>query len=239
MKVALYARVSTDDKVQDPETQLYALRQFCQDADYEVYQEYVDRARARDFAHRKAWQQLQKDARRRKFKVVLVFRLDRAFRSVRECLNCLEDWQERGITFKSLKEDVIDTTTGQGRFMLEVLAAVAELESSMISERVKAGITRVKAQGNSFGRKPLNIPVINVCDALRSHSDIVSAAQELNCSKAYIYKRLGEYGTNPKDVIEGRWQPPEVITEGPASKSKNGAKMGQGFVTAGKRGGGG
>jgi len=155
VKVALYARVSTDDKEQDPETQLYALRQFCQDAGHEVYQEYVDRARAKDYVHRKAWRQLQKDARQHKFKALLVFRLDRAFRSVRECLNCLEDWQERGIAFRSLKEDAIDTTTSQGRFMLEVLAAVAELESAIIGERVSAGMARAKAQGNSIGRKPL------------------------------------------------------------------------------------
>ena len=141
-KIALYARVSTDDKDQDPETQLYALRQFCLDAAWDIYREYVDRARAKDYTRRQAWQQLQKDARMRKFGVVLVFRLDRAFRSVRECVNCLEDWQGRGITFKSIKEDVIDTTSSQGRFILHIMAAVAELESSVIGERVAAGMAR-------------------------------------------------------------------------------------------------
>ena len=63
MKVALYARVSTDDKEQNPETQLFAMRNLCRDAGWEVHQEYVDRARAKDYLHRKAWQQLQKDAR--------------------------------------------------------------------------------------------------------------------------------------------------------------------------------
>jgi len=236
MKVALYARVSTDDKEQNPETQLFALRRFCQDAEHEVYQEYVDHARAKDYVHRKAWRQLQKDARQHKFKLVLVFRLDRAFRSVRECLNVLEDWQERGIAFRSLKEDAIDTTTGQGRFMLQVLAAVAELESSMISERVRAGMARAKAQGCSFGRKPLALPVINVYDALRGTSSVPLAAERLGCSRAYIYKRLGEYETTPKDVIEGRWKPPEDVTEDSASESKIGAKPGEGFVTAGERG---
>ena len=236
MKVALYARVSTDDRDQNPETQLFALRGFCQDAGHEVYQEYVDHARAKDYVHRKAWRQLQKEARQHKFKLVLVFRLDRAFRSVRECLNVLEDWHERGIGFRSLKEDMIDTTTGQRRFMLEVLAAVAELESSMIGERVRAGMARAKAQGNSFGRKPFNIPVINVYDALRSTSSVPLAAQRLGCSRAYIYKRLGDYETNPKDVIEGRWKPPEVVTEDSAGESKIGAKPGEGFVTPGKSG---
>jgi len=147
IKVAMYARVSTDDKEQNPETQLYALRNFCRDADWQVYKEYVDLARARDYKHRTAWQQLQKDARQHKFKAVLVFRLDRAFRSVRECVNLVEDWYDRGIRFKSVAEDVIDTTTAQGRFILQIMAAIAELESSIIGDRVAAGMARAKAEG--------------------------------------------------------------------------------------------
>jgi len=54
IKVAMYARVSTNDKEQDPETQLYALRNFCHDADWQVYKEYIDQARARDYKHRTA-----------------------------------------------------------------------------------------------------------------------------------------------------------------------------------------
>ncbi|MFA7218200.1 MAG: recombinase family protein, partial [Dehalococcoidales bacterium] len=131
MSVALYARVSTDDKNQNPETQLYALRNYCSSAGLEIYREYVDYARAKDWKRRKSWTELQKDARQRKFKTVLVFRLDRAFRSVKECVNLVEDWYERGITFKSLSEDVIDTTTSSGRFILQIMAAIAEIESSI------------------------------------------------------------------------------------------------------------
>ena len=103
IKVGLYARVSTEDKNQDPETQLYALRQFCETAGWGTYQEYVDKARAKDYMNGRQWQQLRRDACQRKFEVVLVFRLDRAFWSVQECVNCLEGWHERGIAFKSLR----------------------------------------------------------------------------------------------------------------------------------------
>jgi DNA invertase Pin-like site-specific DNA recombinase len=159
MKVALYARVSTDDKEQNPETQLLALRNFCTDMEWEISGEYVDMARAKDYKRRLQWQQLRKDARMRKFKIVLVFRLDRAFRSVRECLNTLEEWKERGIAFKSLREDVIDTSSSMGNFMIQVLAAVAELESSMISDRVTAGMARAKSQGKQLGRPPVTAQV--------------------------------------------------------------------------------
>jgi DNA invertase Pin-like site-specific DNA recombinase len=231
MKVALYARVSTDDKEQAPETQLYALRQFCRDANYEVYQEYVDQARAKDYARRKSWQQLLKDARQYKFKLVLVFRLDRAFRSVRECVNNLEDWHERGIGFKSIKEDMIDTSTSQGKFMLQIIAAMAELESSIIGDRVRAGMARAKSQGNTFGRKPLAIPLQTIYNTLQEALNTTRAAKQLGCHRTYINKRLREYGVLPKDVIEGRWKPPEGTDETAVAETKIEPKIGEGFVT--------
>jgi len=207
VKVALYARVSTDDKEQNPDTQLYALRTFCRDAGWEIHQEYVDRARAKDYKHREAWQQLQKDARQHKFKAVLVFRLDRAFRSVRECVNLVEDWYDRGIRFKSVAEDVIDTTTAQGRFILQIMAAIAELESSIIGDRVAAGMARAKAEGKPIGRKLLAVSVISLCDALQHSSSVEQAAEKLGCSWTYIYKELAKLGTTPRDVIKGCWKP--------------------------------
>jgi len=207
-KAGLYARVSQEDKNQDPETQLYALRLFCKAAGWEIYHEYIDKARAKDYKNRRQWEQLQSDARQRKFKVVLVFRLDRAFRSVRECVNCLDDWHGRGIAFKSMGEDVIDTTTSQGMFVLHIMAAVAELESAVIGERVTAGMARAKSQGKRVGRKPLNIPVVNICNALREGASTAAAARELKCSRSYIMKELDKYEAVPEDVIKGRWWPP-------------------------------
>ncbi|MBA7518275.1 hypothetical protein ES705_10344 [subsurface metagenome] len=226
MKVALYARVSTDDKEQNPETQLLALRNFCQDAGWEIHQEYVDYARAKDYKHREAWQQLQKDARQHKFKVVLVFRLDRAFRSVRECVNLVEDWYDRGIRFKSVAEDVIDTTTAQGRFILQIMAAIAELESSIIGDRVAAGMARAKAEGKHIGRKLLNLSVISIYDALREYSSAGLAAEKLGCSRAYIYAELAKFGTTPRDVIEGRWKPPARPRKSQPAKLKTSQKSG-------------
>jgi len=225
VKVALYARVSTDDKEQNPETQLYALRNFCRDAGWEIHQEYVDRARAKDYKHREAWQQLQKDARQHKFKAVLVFRLDRAFRSVKECVNLVEDWYDRGIKFKSVAEDVIDTTTAQGRFILQIMAAIAELESSIIGDRVAAGMARARAEGKPIGRKLLGVSVITLYDALRDSGKVGPAAERIGCSRAYIYAELAKFGTTPKDVIEGRWEPPARPRKSQPPKLKTSQKL--------------
>ncbi len=138
MKVALYARVSTADREQNPETQLMHLRDFCRAQGWEIYREYVDRASALDVAHRTAWRDLLDDAAKGKFKVVLVFKLDRAFRSVKHMHDTLAIWDILGISFTSLREQ-FDTSTALGRLLLNLLAALAEFELEMIRERVKAG----------------------------------------------------------------------------------------------------
>lgn len=208
MKAALYARVSTDDKDQNPETQLLVMRQFCRDAGHEIYQEYVDQARARDWVRRIAWAQLQRDAHQHKFQAVLVVHLDRAFRTVRECCNTLEDWQERGIGFRVIRQDAIDTTTSMGRFALHVLAAAAELESALIGERVAAGISRVQASGHHWGRPALNMGATAICNALLEAGTVSGAARKLDCSRAYIHKVLLAQKHTPAEVLAGKWVPP-------------------------------
>jgi DNA invertase Pin-like site-specific DNA recombinase len=191
MKAALYARVSTDDKGQNPETQLLQLRAYLARTGWELYNVYIDEARAKDYKHRTAWRELQRAARQRLFNVVIVFRLDRAFRTVRECCNEIAEWDALGIKFVATSQQ-IDTTTPQGMFFVHMLAAVAELESSMISDRVTAGMARAKSEGKRIGRKPLAITSQTICEALAGcNGSRSTAAKLLGCSVPYIYKVLG------------------------------------------------
>ena len=151
MKVALYARVSTSDKDQEPETQLMPLRDFCQAQGWQVCREYVDEAPPNDLAHRVQWRQLLDDAAKRRFSVVLVFKLDRAFRSVKHMHDTLAAWEIVGVSFKSLREQ-FDTSTALGRLLLNLLAALVEFELELIRERVKAGMDRARRQGKKIGR---------------------------------------------------------------------------------------
>ncbi len=151
MKVAVYARVSTSDKEQNPETQLLPLRDFCRAQGWEVYREYVDQAPANDLAHRNAWRELLDDAAKRRFSIVLVFRLDRGFRSVKHMHDTLAAWELVGVSFKSLREQ-FDTSTALGRLLLNLLASLAEFELEIIRERVKAGMDRARRQGRQIGR---------------------------------------------------------------------------------------
>ena len=151
MKVALYSRVSTSDKDQNPETQKMLMRDFCQAQGWEVWGEYVDHAPANDLAHRVQWRQLLDDAAKRKFSVVLVFKLDRAFRSVKHMHDTLAAWGVVGVSFKSIREQ-FDTSTALGRLLLNLLASLAEFELELIRERVKAGMDRARRQGRRIGR---------------------------------------------------------------------------------------
>ena len=154
MRVAVYARVSTIDKDQDPETQLLVLRDYCRANDWTIVNEYVDKAPANDLLHRTAWRSLLDDAGKRKFQTVLVFKLDRAFRSVKHMHDTLAVWEIVGVSFRSVREQ-FDTTTAVGRLTLNLLAALAEFELEMIRERVKAGMDRARRQGKRIGRPPV------------------------------------------------------------------------------------
>lgn len=152
MRIALYARVSTHDKDQDPDTQLYRLRDFTHSkSGWKIVKEYVDVASATDLGHRTSWRRLLDDAVKRKFDAVLVFRLDRAFRSVKHMHDTLAVWEPLGVGFLSAQEG-FETTTPLGRILLNLLASLAEFELEMIRERVKAGMERAQKQGRTVGR---------------------------------------------------------------------------------------
>jgi DNA invertase Pin-like site-specific DNA recombinase len=157
MKVALYARVSTDDKNQEPETQLLQLRDYCQRQGWEIFDEFHDYAPAADLGKRVAWRMMLDQAAIKEFDLLLVFRLDRAFRSVLEGVQTLERLKAWDIGFRSYSEPYIDTTTVMGEAMFTISAAWAQLERGIIGERVKAGMARAAAEGKAIGRPGLEI----------------------------------------------------------------------------------
>ena len=182
MRVALYARVSTRDKDQNPETQLMRLRDFVAvHPDWHVTKEYVDVASANALGHRTAWKALTDDAIKHKFDAVLVFKLDRAFRSVKHMHDTLAVWEPLNIGFLSAQEG-FDTTTALGRLLLNLLASLAEFELEMIRERVTAGMDRAKRQGKRIGRPKL----VEDPDTARRLNQAVRAVQtgELSYRKA-------------------------------------------------------
>jgi len=151
MRVALYARVSTNNGQQSPEMQLSELREYCQRRGWEIVSEYVDAGFSGAKDSRPELNRLLTDAHRRHFDAVVVWKFDRFARSVSHLLRALEAFQALGIHFVSLSESV-DTSTPAGKMVFTVLGAVAELERSLIVERVRAGLRHARAKGKRLGR---------------------------------------------------------------------------------------
>jgi len=151
---AIYARVSTLNKGQDPQMQLRELRDYSKKRGWKIYEEYVDKGISGAKDSRPALDRLVTDAHKRKFDVLVVWKFDRFARSVSHLLKALETFGSLGIEFVSLSEQ-IDTSTPTGKMVFTVLGAVAELERSLIVERVRAGIRNAKAKGTRIGRPPL------------------------------------------------------------------------------------
>ncbi len=153
-RVAIYARVSTLEKGQDPETQLLQLREFAQRRGFEVTGEYVDYASGKT-EQREQYKTMLDLVRKRQIEVVLVWRYDRFARSTQALVNALNEFRSLGVDFISYQEN-IDTTTPQGELIFSIMASLAQFESALISERVKAGMARAKAQGKRISRPKLN-----------------------------------------------------------------------------------
>ena len=127
-RVGIYGRVSTSDREQDPETQLLPLREFVQTQAWETFREYVDHAPATDLAHRSAWREVLDDASKRRFDLLLVWRMDRAFRSVLDAANTLERLRTWGVGLRSYSEPWLDTTSPFGEALYYITVAYAQLE---------------------------------------------------------------------------------------------------------------
>jgi DNA invertase Pin-like site-specific DNA recombinase len=187
-RAALYLRVSTLD--QHPETQLLDLRQMASQRGYEIGQEYTDRISGAK-ARRPGLDAMMRDARRGQFDVVLVWACDRIARSTKHFLEVLDELNRLNIEFISFREQ-IDTAGPLGRAVVVIIGVVAELERSLIIERVRAGMRRAKLEGQHIGRKalPLDRAAIHR-DRQQGHS-LGQLAKSYLVSRTTIHRVLGE-----------------------------------------------
>lgn len=191
MKVALYARVSTSDKGQDPQMQLRELREHCQRRGWNVTNEYVDIGVSGSKDSRPELNKLMADAKRRKLDAVLVWKLDRFGRSLKHLINALAEFESLGVAFISLKES-LDLTTPAGRLMFGIISAMAEFERDLIRERVRAGIANRRAKGFRVGRKPTSIDPARL-QALRLEGQTIrQIALAVGCSRSLVHKTLSD-----------------------------------------------
>lgn len=188
-RAALYLRVSTLE--QNSESQGIELRQFARQRGYEVTQEYVDHGVSGTKVRRPALDQLLKDAHRRKFDAVLVWSCDRLARSTKHFLEVLDDLNEHGIQFHSQRE-AIDTDGPLGRAIVVIISAIAELERSLIVERVRAGMRRAKLEGRRIGRTPLDVDRTALVRDRLSGMSLTNVAKKYGLSRASVVRFVHE-----------------------------------------------
>ena len=199
MRVAIYARVSTTDRDQEPETQLLPLRDFAAAQGWSIAEEYVDRASATDLRGRAAWRRLLDDAARRRVDVILCWKLDRAFRSVAHMAQTVEQLRRWKAGLRSYSEPWLDTSGASpvADLMLNILASFAQFERALIAERVRAGMDRARRQGKHVGRpRKVNGEWTTLEPDVRSgRTSRTEAARRLGVSVRTVARLLGQKGS--------------------------------------------
>jgi DNA invertase Pin-like site-specific DNA recombinase len=189
MRAAIYARVSTTNHGQDVTLQTRELEQFARARGWEIAGEYVDAGVSGTKDSRPELNRLIADAHKRRFDVVCVWRFDRFARSVSHLLRALETFKALGIEFVSFSEQM-DTSTPGGKMVFTVLAAVAELERSLIVERVRAGLRNARAKGKTLGRPRVVVDAARVIRLRSQGRTIREIADALGVSRSLVHKTL-------------------------------------------------
>ena len=196
MKATIYARVSTANNSQDPEVQLRELREYCQRRGWEIASEFMDVGVSGSKDSRPQLNRLMADAHRRRFDAVVVWKFDRFARSVSHLLRALETFKALGIEFVSLSEQV-DTSTPTGRMIFTVLGAVAELERSLIAERVRAGLRNARAKGKRLGRPRMNVDAARIARLRRTGASWAEISAQLGIGATTARRVVSSLAKNP------------------------------------------
>jgi DNA invertase Pin-like site-specific DNA recombinase len=212
MRAALYMRVSTLD--QNPESQLHDLLQLAQQRDWEIVGRYIDHGISGTRTRRPGLDQMMADARRGKFDVVVCWACDRMARSVRHFLEVLDELNHVNVAFVSFREQ-IDTAGPLGRALMVIVGAIAELERSLIIERVRAGMRRAKLEGRHIGRMPIEVDLAAM-HRDRSHGmSLREVAKAHRISKTTVARLLKQAGGT---VPQGPSQTSSQVVESTQAK---------------------
>lgn len=206
--VALYARVSTEEQKENFSLagQMEILRKTAAEKNYHIYEEYIDGGFSGTTMERPAFKKMLSDAKKRKFQLVLVYKLDRFFRNNRALLTVSDDLEKSGVGIKSVTEP-FDTSNHLGKFILSLFGSLAQLERDTFMERSKMGRMRRAREGYYSGSNPTKYGyTYNVqtrkLDVCEKEAEAVVAAfkiyNEHDSSLIKVAKRLNQLGYKTK-----------------------------------------
>lgn len=187
METAAYLRVSTTN--QTPRPQRRGIERYAARADLNVAEWYIDEGVSGRTEDRPALGNLMSAVREGRFGCVLVWKFDRFARSVSHLVRALDEFNTLGVRFASVR-DQVDTASPMGKAMFTIIGAMAELESSLISERVKAGMEAARAEGKHVGRPATSPDVVAEIERLARETDLsvrkIKAQVEASVSRGVV-----------------------------------------------------
>jgi len=167
--------------------QLYDLRQFAAQRGLEVVAEFTDVGISGRKCRRPGLDAMLRDARKRKFSVLIVAAFDRLARSTRHFLSVVDELDSLGIEFISRRENIA-TDGAMGRLFITLISAIAELEADLIRERVRAGIRRRRLEGLPVGRAPLDVDHASLVEDRLKGMSLTEVAKRYSVSRASVVR---------------------------------------------------
>jgi len=198
VRAAIYARVSTIGHGQDVGMQVDELQAVAAQRGWEVVGVYADEGISGSKDSRPELDRMMADAAKGRFDIIAIWKLDRLARSVVHLLDVVESLKAWGVGLVSVRDAHVDTTTPAGRFSLQIMGAVAELERCLIQERVKAGVARAQAKGIHCGRPVVEMDLRPALAMLEQGDGLKTIATALGVSRGTLRRRLREAGHWPR-----------------------------------------
>jgi len=199
-RVAIYARVSTTDQTCD--NQLRDLRDYCRARGWSDVREFIDTGVSGTKERRPALDKMMAEVNARRVDVVVVAAFDRLGRSVRHLVEALELFRHLNVEFISLREQ-IDTGSALGQAVFTIIAAIAQLERSLIVERVKSGLRRARAEGKRLGRPRLQVSEHQLRIVVNQKLPVRAASKLLGVSPSSYLRLVRQQHANGSAAVTG------------------------------------
>jgi len=156
-KVGVYVRVSTEEQAKEGisiDAQIDRCKAFCKARGWKVFKIYTDAGYSAGSLDRPALKDLVEDIKNKKLNILLVYKIDRFSRKLKDLISSLEDLKSKGVNFTSVTEQ-IDTTTAMGEAFFQIIGVFAQLERGMVKERVELAFDKKISSGESLNRAPM------------------------------------------------------------------------------------
>jgi len=198
-QTAIYLRVSTYDQENGLKSQRRALKEYCTNNGFSNPKWYQDRLSGKD-TNRPAFKKMQRDIFDGKVNTVVVWKLDRLSRSLKDGINILCDWLDKQVRIISITQQ-LDFSGATGQLVAGVLLAVAQMERENLRENTKRGLQAAKARGVKLGKQPV-LFAKDIVPLIKEGMTIQAISLKLNKTKPAIYNCLKREGVNLEELRE-------------------------------------